>query len=157
MRSLLPERGFTAREIVLADVWLGLGGQDDDARADLEARIERYFETLPGKDVVRPLQASVRGDEPPRVRAGEPRRQTLPEWQEALNASPELYARFLDLRRGLELEAMGVDEDEKAALDQIRDGQMTGTSASRRRSRPSAGGGGDRPGFQASTRVPDGG
>ena len=124
LRSLIPERGFTAWEIVLADVWLGLEGHSDEVRADLEAWIDRYFETLPQKNVVRPperryadmsLQDYVFASMDGRV---------VPEWQEALNASPQLHERFLDLKKSLELEAMGVTRDEEGALDRIHAGQM---------------------------------
>ncbi len=46
------------------------------------------------------------------------------EWQEALNASPALHERFLDVQKGIELERHGVSGQEKAALDNILDGNM---------------------------------
>jgi tetratricopeptide (TPR) repeat protein len=48
----------------------------------------------------------------------------IDEWQEALNASSDLHQQFVELQRGFELEALGVSGQEKAALDQIRDGNM---------------------------------
>jgi hypothetical protein len=48
----------------------------------------------------------------------------IPEWQEALNANPDLMKRFIEVRENVEFERMGVSADEKAALDQIRDGEM---------------------------------
>lgn len=124
LRSLIPATGFTTWEIVLADVWLGLEGHTDEAKADIEAWIDRYYETLPQKNVVRPAErryadmsledyvfASIDG-------------RVVPEWQEAMNASPQLHRRFLDLKRSVELEGMGVSAEEERALDQIHDGQM---------------------------------
>ncbi|MBI4702549.1 MAG: hypothetical protein HY744_15625 [Deltaproteobacteria bacterium] len=46
------------------------------------------------------------------------------EWQEALNADPGLHAEFIEIQRGLELERQGVSRQEKAALDNILDGNM---------------------------------
>ena len=53
-----------------------------------------------------------------------PHKPFVDEWQEALNASPSLMARFVEARSAYELEQMGVSKDEKAALDQIRGGDM---------------------------------
>lgn len=46
------------------------------------------------------------------------------EWQEAMNANPQLHARFLEVQRTFALESMGVSDVEKAALDNILDGKM---------------------------------
>lgn len=46
------------------------------------------------------------------------------EWQEAMNASPDLHRRFIELTRSRELAKMGVNAEEKAALDEILDGNM---------------------------------
>ena len=46
------------------------------------------------------------------------------EWQEALNVTPELHERFVELMRGQQLRKLGVSADEQAALDQIRAGEM---------------------------------
>lgn len=46
------------------------------------------------------------------------------EWQEALNANRQLMSRFLEVKENIEFERMGVSADEKAALDQIRGGNM---------------------------------
>ena len=46
------------------------------------------------------------------------------EWQEAMNASPQLAQRFAELQRTFALESMGVTAEEKAALDNILDGKM---------------------------------
>ncbi len=54
----------------------------------------------------------------------DPRKPFVDEWQEALNASPALMERFIDARSTYELEQMGVSKDEKAALDQIKGGDM---------------------------------
>jgi tetratricopeptide (TPR) repeat protein len=54
----------------------------------------------------------------------DPRRPFVDEWQEAINASPRLQAAFVEARHAYELEKMGVSGDEKAALDQIRGGEM---------------------------------
>ena len=48
----------------------------------------------------------------------------IQEWQEALNANPELHERFVELQRSGELRKLGVSADEQAALDQIRHGEM---------------------------------
>lgn len=48
----------------------------------------------------------------------------IPEWQEALNNSRELQERFLELQELKNFAKMGVNAEEKAALDQIRDGNM---------------------------------
>lgn len=54
----------------------------------------------------------------------DPRHPYVVEWQEALNASPALMAEFLDAKQTLDLESMGVSNNEKAALDQIKAGNM---------------------------------
>ncbi len=46
------------------------------------------------------------------------------EWQEAINANPELGQRFAELQRAQQLEKLGVSAEESAALDQIRAGEM---------------------------------
>ncbi len=61
LRTLIPERGFTAWEIVLADVWLGLGAHDAATREDLEGWIERYHASLHEKNVVRPPERRYQG------------------------------------------------------------------------------------------------
>lgn len=48
----------------------------------------------------------------------------VPEWQEALNASPDLMERFNEVKERITFERMGVSGAEKAALDEIRDGHM---------------------------------
>jgi tetratricopeptide (TPR) repeat protein len=54
----------------------------------------------------------------------DPRKPFIDEWQEALNASSSLMAAFVEARSAYELEKLGVSHDEKAALDQIRGGEM---------------------------------
>lgn len=54
----------------------------------------------------------------------DPRRPFVGEWQEALNANPALMDRFLDAKRTIELSEMGVSQKEKAALDDIVQGNM---------------------------------
>ncbi len=125
LRTQIPERGFTAWEIVLAEVWLGLGGHDPQQRRDLEAWIERYQDTVRSKNVVRPPLRRYAGltlEEyvEHREGGGAP----IPEWQEALNASPELHDRFSHLERGRRLSAMGVSDEEMGAMQQILDGQQ---------------------------------
>ena len=124
LRSLIPEQGYTAWEIVLADVWFGLGGHSEETLADFRAWIDGYFESLPRKNVVRPperryadmtIEGYARASLDGRV---------VREWQEALNANPALHEQFLDIKRAIEMEAMGVTGQEVAALDQIRDGNM---------------------------------
>ncbi len=46
------------------------------------------------------------------------------EWQEALNASPDLMSEFIEEKQRYEFEKMGVSSEEKAALDEIREGNM---------------------------------
>ncbi len=53
-----------------------------------------------------------------------PHKPFVDEWQEALNASPGLMDDFLDARKTYELEQMGVNKEEKAALDNIVSGNM---------------------------------
>lgn len=53
-----------------------------------------------------------------------PHRPFVDEWQEALNASPGLMDDFLEAKRSFELEQMGVNKEEKAALDNIVSGNM---------------------------------
>ncbi|MCA9610281.1 MAG: tetratricopeptide repeat protein, partial [Myxococcales bacterium] len=124
LRTLIPEEGFTSWEIVLAEIWLGLGGHDEARRYDLESWIDRYFETLPGKNMVRPPVRKYAGMTLEEYAQASLAGQEVPEWQEAINASPELYEQFADLQRRLELEGMGVSKQEMAALDQIHDGEM---------------------------------
>jgi hypothetical protein len=53
-----------------------------------------------------------------------PHKPFVDEWQEALNANPDLMHEFVEAKHSYELEKMGVSRDEKAALDQIRAGDM---------------------------------
>ncbi len=48
----------------------------------------------------------------------------IPEWQEALNNSRALHERFIELQELQSFAKLGVNAEEKAALDQIRDGNM---------------------------------
>lgn len=48
----------------------------------------------------------------------------IPEWQEALNNSRELQERFIELQELQSFAKMGVNAEEKAALDNIREGNM---------------------------------
>jgi hypothetical protein len=48
----------------------------------------------------------------------------IPEWQEALNNNRELQERFIELQEDQSFAKMGVNAEEKAALDEIRDGNM---------------------------------
>ncbi len=48
----------------------------------------------------------------------------IPEWQEALNNNRELHERFLELQQLQSFAKMGVNAEEKAALDEIREGNM---------------------------------
>jgi tetratricopeptide (TPR) repeat protein len=48
----------------------------------------------------------------------------IAEWQEAMNASPALMAQYTEARREFELNQMGVSGQEKAALDNIVQGNM---------------------------------
>ncbi len=167
LRTQIPEKGFTAWEIVLADVWKAMG-YPREMDAEMGAWVDRYFATLPEKNAVRPPErkyggltledyarfcaerdevlgkmgyglaslASFTAAPPPELSAlceryGVPLRGAsggiaarVEQWDEALNATPELHERFLDLQKGLKLEAMGVSKEEKAALDQITDGNM---------------------------------
>lgn len=54
----------------------------------------------------------------------DPSRPYIAEWQEALNGSRALMAEFIDVKQRIEFERMGVSADEKAALDNIREGNM---------------------------------
>lgn len=123
LRTLIPERGFTAWELPLAEVWLGLAEAGE--RRELEEWIDRYHGAVRTKNVVRPPVRRYAGltlEEYVERRAdgGPP----IPEWQEALNASPELHERFLLLERSRKLAAMGVSGEEVAAMDRIQQGQQ---------------------------------
>jgi tetratricopeptide (TPR) repeat protein len=48
----------------------------------------------------------------------------IPEWQEALNNSRELQERFIELQELQSFAKLGVNAEEKAALDEIREGNM---------------------------------
>jgi hypothetical protein len=48
----------------------------------------------------------------------------IQEWQEAMNGNPDLHREFLELGREIQLEKQGVSAEEKAALDNILDGNM---------------------------------
>jgi tetratricopeptide (TPR) repeat protein len=48
----------------------------------------------------------------------------VPEWQEALNNNRALHERFIELQELQSFAKMGVNAEEKAALDNIRDGNM---------------------------------
>ncbi|HKO54116.1 MAG TPA: hypothetical protein VJV79_40685 [Polyangiaceae bacterium] len=48
----------------------------------------------------------------------------IPEWQEALNNSRGLHERFIELQELQSFAKLGVNAEEKASLDEIRDGQM---------------------------------
>jgi hypothetical protein len=54
----------------------------------------------------------------------DPHRPFIDEWQEAINASPALSEQFAEARRSFELSEMGITREEKAAVDQIRSGNM---------------------------------
>jgi tetratricopeptide (TPR) repeat protein len=125
LRTQIPQKGFTAWEVVLAEVWLGLGGHSETAKADLEEWLEDYFRTVPTKNVVRPPERRYAGmslEEYVRhvIGGGPP----VAEWQEALNASPPLHERFLGLKRDIELEGMGVTGQEMGAMQNILDGNQ---------------------------------
>jgi tetratricopeptide (TPR) repeat protein len=171
MRTLLPEKGFTAWEVVLCDVWRAMGPASPELTAELDAWLDAYLAAMPKKNVVRPperrygglnleeyarfcaerdkvvgtvawsgpaavLSAFTGAPSPALVelceRFGVPLRHPatghvhpyIDEWQEALNASGDLHERFLELQRSLALEAMGVSREEKAALDEVRQGNM---------------------------------
>ncbi len=169
LRTQIPEKGFTAWEIVLAEVWLAMSDHDPEVKKDLRAWIDRYQETLHEKNRVRPPERRYGGltiEEYARFSAERDKilsglgfgigaaveltvtppaelealcekfnvplrsKQSggvypyIAEWQEALNANPELHDHFLEIQRSIELESMGVSGQEKAALDQIRDGNM---------------------------------
>jgi tetratricopeptide (TPR) repeat protein len=161
LRGLIPPQGFTPWEEALAYAWRGLDGHPDAVRADLDAWIQRYEDTITQKNAVRTLRryggmtleeyaafsverdrivsglgyqgagALLMGFHPPPALAAlcqkakvDPRKPFVDEWQEALNASPNLMAAFVEARSAYELEKMGVSRDEKAALDDIRGGNM---------------------------------
>lgn len=124
LRTLIPEKGFTSWEIVLAEVWLGFGGHEGEVKADLEAWIAGYFESLSEKNVVKPPERRYADMSLEDYARATLEGRVIPEWQEALNASPRLHERFLEIKGTLEMEAMGVTGEEKAALDQIHDGRM---------------------------------
>jgi tetratricopeptide (TPR) repeat protein len=82
------------------------------------------------------IQAFVGGGTPPELvalcqRFGVPMRNEggvvkpyIAEWQEAINANPELQEEFAELQRNLQFTKLGVNAQEVAALDEIRAGNM---------------------------------
>lgn len=48
----------------------------------------------------------------------------IQEWQEAINANPDLGRHFAELQRAQQMQKLGVSGEEVAALDQIRAGEM---------------------------------
>lgn len=171
LRTQTPEKGFTAWEIVLADVWKAMGASSLELADEIDAWIDRYFATLPEKNAVRSPErkhggltledyarfsmerdrivgaiayggpgavlAGFTAAPPPALvelceRFGVPLRHPdtgqvhpfVDAWQEALDATPELHHRFVELQRSIELEAMGVLPEEQAALDSIRHGEL---------------------------------
>jgi tetratricopeptide (TPR) repeat protein len=100
----------TERDKILGPVgYQGVGAMQNAINQpppDLVALMERFG--LPARD-------------PNRFNACYP---FIPEWQEALNANPGLMERFIDIKENLDFARMGVSKDEKAALDQIRGGEM---------------------------------
>lgn len=54
LRGQIPERGFTAWELPLYELWRSLEGLAPERKAQLDEWIERYHETVPQKNVVRP-------------------------------------------------------------------------------------------------------
>ena len=59
-----------------------------------------------------------------KYRVANPGKPFVDEWQQALNANPDLMDEFLDAKRAVELGQMGVTSEEKGALDQIVGGNM---------------------------------
>src|SRR5690606_34712749 len=53
LRTQIPAKGFTAWELVLADVWKAMGWPRE-LEAEMSAWVDRYFATLPEKNAVRP-------------------------------------------------------------------------------------------------------
>jgi hypothetical protein len=53
-----------------------------------------------------------------------PNRPFIDEWQEAINSSPRMSEAYAEARSAYELGQMGVSKDEKAAMDEIRQGNM---------------------------------
>jgi tetratricopeptide (TPR) repeat protein len=163
LRSLIPQEGFTPWEGALASAWLSLGAHPEPLRAELEGWRAHYEETLPEKNVVRPMRRyggltleqyaefSVERDKlqgglayggvgaamqaafspSPQMaalcqkfgvpNAGKP---FIDEWQEALNANAELMDEFVEAKRAIELGQMGINKEEKGALDRILAGDM---------------------------------
>ena len=124
LRTQIPERGYTSWEIVLAEVWLSLGHHPPHLREDLERWIARHHDTVHLKNTVQAPERRYAGLTLEQYAQASAQGQVVPEWQEALNASPALHRRFLDLKSAIEMQAMGVSGQEKAALDQIKGGQM---------------------------------
>jgi len=135
LRTQVPEKGFTAWEIVLAETWRALGGHLPQMDAELEewiARasrpessavepaerkyggltIEQYARFTIGRDRI--LAAPGSGSDSPALaelcaRYGlSSGRTSVEAWEAALEATPELHERFLELKRSLE---SGSDKD----------------------------------------------
>jgi tetratricopeptide (TPR) repeat protein len=170
LRSQAPARGYTCWEMVLAQVWLGIGEHPPQTKAGIEAWLEQLDEDPAKSNRVKPptrryggltleeyaefsqerdrimaplghrgpvaVGAAVLGNPPPELvqllqRFKMPLRNAngnlnlfIPEWQEALNNSRELHERFMELQELKTFATMGVNAEEIAALDQIRDGNM---------------------------------
>ena len=54
LRGQIPEKGYTSFELVLAQVWLGLGGHSPQNEAELREWIEQAESDLPEKNTVKP-------------------------------------------------------------------------------------------------------
>lgn len=132
LRTQVPRQGFTAWEVVLAEVWRGLGAHDSALETELEAWIARA--SLPERNPVEPvprkyagltleeyarfalerdriLAAPGPGSESPELaelclRYGVPvARPSIEAWRAAMDATPALRERVLEVQR-----ALAVDE-----------------------------------------------
>jgi len=124
LRSVVPAEGFTAWEIVLAEAWRSMGSHDETTLADLTQWIEELYATLPTKNAVRPAERRYADMSLEEFARASLEGRSVPEWEQAVEASAELQEQLAEAKRTLELEAMGVSREEKAALDQIHRGEM---------------------------------
>lgn len=124
LRSIVPADGYTGWELVLAEAWRSMGGHDETTLADLSQWIERLHATLSSRNTVRPAERRYADMSLEEYAHARMEGRSVPEWEQAVEASPELQEQLAEATRTLELEMMGVSREEKEALDQIHRGEM---------------------------------
>jgi len=124
LRGVVPAEGYTAWELVLAEAWRSMGGHDETTLADLSAWIAEARAAARTKNEVRPAERRYADMSLEEFALASLEGRSVPEWEQAVEASEELQAQLAEAKRTLELERMGVSREEKEALDQIHRGEM---------------------------------